>query len=211
MPLRSPSCLLVLPLCAACLGAPGGDTGGKADSGDTTGGTTDTDTVDSGDQAADDARVRALTGLPEGDEPCAAPLLVRVDYTVDGDTFWATPDGGGDQVKVRFIGVNSPEIAHGDTPADCYGDEAWSWSAARLEGNLVWLTYDAECEDRYGRTLAYVFRDATDAGFFNRTMARNGIADELTIPPDDTYANDIRSDVEAAEREGLGLWGACAR
>ena len=28
--------------------------------------------------AADDARVRALTGLPEGDAPCAAPQLVRV-------------------------------------------------------------------------------------------------------------------------------------
>lgn len=180
----------------------------RADSPEDSDRTDDSDTGGGG--AADDARVRALTGLPEGEVACAEPQLVRVDFTVDGDTFYAVPDGGGERVKVRVIGVDTPEVAH-DDPAECYGDAAWDWARGELEGRLVWLTYDAECFDIYDRTLAYVFRDTTEAGFFDRALARNGYATELTIAPNDTYAQDIRADVRAAREEHLGMWSACAR
>ncbi|MFZ5475496.1 MAG: thermonuclease family protein [Myxococcota bacterium] len=188
----------------ACAGGDPADAGDPA-AGDDTG---DADTTDP--LADDDARVRALTGLPEGDSPCAEPRLVRVEYTVDGDTFEANPDDGGYDFRVRIIGVDTPEIEHED-PAECYGDEAWAWTADLLEGKLVWLTFDAECEDDYDRTLAYVFRDATDEGFVNRALARNGLAYEMTIRPNDTYADEIEADIDAARDESLGLWGACQR
>lgn len=170
----------------------------------------DTDTGEPTPQDEDDARVRALTGLPEGDVACAVPVLARVDYAVDGDTFYATPEDGGARLDVRIIGVDTPEIEH-DDPAECYGDEAFAWTSGQLEGNLVWLTFDAECVDIYGRTLAYVFRDDTEAGFFDRALARNGYATELTIEPNDTFSADIREDVRAARDEGRGMWSACSR
>lgn len=172
----------------------------------------DTSADDTGTDAlaADDARVRALTGLPEGEQPCAEPQLVRVVESVDGDTFHALPEGDDWWFSVRIIGIDTPEIAHED-PAECYGNEAWSYTASALDGKLVWLTFDAECEDVYDRTLAYVFRSADEAGFVNRAIIRNGYATQLTIPPNDTYADLFQADQRAARDEGLGLWSECVR
>ncbi len=163
-------------------------------------------------RAADDARVRALdtTQLPTAPNPCAAPLLVRVNYAVDGDTFYAYPDGGGQSIKVRMIGVDTPEIAH-DDPAECWGDAAFDYTEAALEGKLVWLTFDRECLDRYDRTLAYVTRDAGEAGFYNRQLVRQGQATAFEVPPNSAFANDFEADERAARSERLGLWGACNR
>ena len=169
----------------------------------------DTD-ADADALAADDARVRALTGLPEGDQPCAAPQLVRVLEAVDGDTFHALPEGASRYFSVRIIGVDTPEIAH-DDPAECYGDDAFAHTAGALDGRLVWLTFDAECLDVYDRTLAYVFRDSDEAGFFNRSLLRGGYGTTLTIEPNDTYADLFAADSRAARDEDAGLWAACDR
>lgn len=172
----------------------------------------DTDTGEETDEelAADDARVRALTGLPEGDLPCAEPQLVRVLEAVDGDTFHALPEGDDWYFSVRIIGVDTPEIAHED-PAECYGNEAFAYTAGALDGKLVWLTFDAECLDAYDRTLAYVFRGDDEAGFFNRSLVRNGYATTLTIPPNDTYEDLFAADARDARDEDLGLWSSCDR
>ncbi len=174
---------------------------------ETTGGETDptpTTTVD-----ADDAVVRSLTDLPEGRDPCASPRLARVDFTVDGDTFYGTYEDDGAQAHIRMIGIDTPEVSHEGEAADCYGNEAWTYAAAQLEGRLAWLTFDGDCEDDYGRTLAYVIRGEGADGFFNRRLARNGYADALTIQPNDSYADEIDADVTAARDADVGMWGAC--
>lgn len=183
--------------------------------GDDTAPDTDTDAdtdadsdTDSDDIAADDAAVRALTDLPAGDNPSFEPLLVRIDYVVDGDTFYCTPDGTTDSVKVRMIGIDTPEIAH-DDPAECYGNEAWAFTGGELTDRLAWLTADAEALDDYDRTLAYVIRDDTEAGFFNRLLAREGYAEPLSIAPNTSYAAEIQEDTDAAQAEGAGQWSAC--
>lgn len=178
----------------------------RAETGDTAAGRSEDDL------AADDARVRALTGLPEGQAPCAPPVLVRVDYTVDGDTFYATAEESGELMNVRIIGVNAPEIAHesGET-SDCYGNEAWTFSATELEGRLAWLTSDAECLDAYDRTLAYVIRGEGETGFHNRRLVRGGYATAFEVDPNDTYADDFDQDEDEARQEGRGLWSACTR
>ena len=165
---------------------------------------TPTTTVD-----ADDAAVRALTDLPEGRDPCAAPRLARVDFTVDGDTWYGTYEDDGSQAHIRMIGIDTPEVSHEGEAADCYGNEAWTYAAAQLEGRLAWLTFDGDCEDDYGRTLAYVIRGAGSDGFFNRRLARTGYADALTIEPNDSYADEIDADVAAARDADAGMWGAC--
>lgn len=156
----------------------------------------------------DDAYVRALTGLPQGEDPVADPQLVRVIDTSDGDTIWVEPDGGGEYFKVRLIGIDTPEIAH-DDPAECYGDEAWAYTTSLIKGRLVWLTFDGELYDDYDRTLAYVIHDTNEAGFINRNIARNGYALQLSIYPNTSFEDEIGDDVDAARSEDLGLWSAC--
>ena len=190
--------------CAAWFGE--GDAGldtdgdGEADSGETG------DTAE--DLSEDDARVRALTDLPEGKYPCREPLLARVAHIVDGDTAYMQPESGGSEMKVRFIGIDAPEIEH-DDPAECYGNEATAYTSAALLDHLVWLTFDAECKDFYDRDLAYVINGEGEAGFFDRALARNGFASALAIDPNTTYEDEIDADVAAAQAENLGRWGDC--
>ena len=178
---------------------------GAGDSADTE------DTTSGGDTAlaADDARVRALTDLPEGDATCREPLLARVVHITDGDTVYVQPDDGSAELKVRFIGIDTPEIAHDPDPADCYGDEAMAYTSAELSGHLVWLTFDKGCTDYYGRSLAYIIRGEGEAGFFNRELLQLGYAWTLTVDPNTTYADTFAADEAAAKRDGAGMWEHC--
>ncbi len=143
-------------------------------------------------------------------------MLVRVDYAVDGDTLYAYPQDTErfgttpSRVKVRLIGLDTPEIEH-DDPAECFGDEAWDFTRDALTGRLAWLTFDAECEDDYDRTLAYLHREADSAGFFNRALLRQGYATVLTVRPNNSFVSSFEQDEAAARADGIGLWSACPR
>jgi micrococcal nuclease len=161
------------------------------------------------EQERDDERVRALTDLPAGDPACSAPILARVNHTVDGDTLWAQPEDGGVELEIRLIGLDTPEIDHGDGGGECYGDDASAFTDGELTDNLVWLTFDLDCTDDYGRALAYLFRDDTDEGFFNRRLLRGGYATVYTFEPNTAFVDDFQDDEDAARNDGAGLWSAC--
>jgi micrococcal nuclease len=72
----------------------------------------------------------------------------------------------------------------------------------------VRLRYDAERRDRYGRTLAYVYR-AGDGLFVNAELVRRGYATVLTIAPNVAHAALFRRLAARARRAGRGLWRAC--
>ena len=189
-------------LILGCLGSPssrlGGDDGGE--DGSTTGGE-DGSTVDP-IELVDPA------SLPQGDDPCREPILVKVTYVVDGDTAWVEgPDGDED---VRFIGVDTPEIAHsaGDS-SDCYGDEAATFTRESLEGERVWLSFDAECLDYYDRTLAYIHQGTGQDDFYQRRLLHLGYAWTLAIKPNTSFEDTFDEDQAGAEGSGAGLWGAC--
>lgn len=144
--------------------------------------------------------------LPEGDAPCHAPMEMDVTWVVDGDTAWMAPVEGGEEVSVRFIGVNTPEVAHFGEPAECGGDAAQAYTHAALDGQRVWLTFDAECEDHYGRTLAYVH---LDGAFYNLRLVVDGQARTMTISPNDTFAPMFAEAQSQAQADDVGIWSAC--
>lgn len=135
--------------------------------------------------------------------PPAAGVAVR--RVVDGDTI-ELDDG----TKVRLIGIDTPESVDPRRPVECLGKEAAAHTASLLPpGTLVRLEYDVEREDRYGRTLAYVYR-AGDGLFVNAQIAADGFAQQLTIPPNVAEADEIAAAVAEARANGRGLWGgAC--
>lgn len=162
--------------------------------------------------AFDDGATMAIdpATLPAATGPCRAPLLARVTRDVDGDTVHV--DGVSEltgDLDVRFIGVNAPEIAHGaGTVAECYGDEATTFTQ-QLEGHLVWLTFDRECFDVYGRTLAYVFYGSAPEQSWERQLLRRGFARTLSIAPNTSMRPTFDGDEAIAMSEGVGLWSAC--
>ena len=144
----------------------------------------------------------ALLGgaAPTGAEPSAPDtgLVVRV---VDGDTIHVRL---GDRLeKVRYIGVNTPEVHHPRKAEQPGGDEAHAVNRRLVGGKRVRLELDVRTRARYGRLLAYVWVGAT---MINAELVRLGYAQVMTIPPNVRHQAlflKLQRDAREAER---GLW-----
>lgn len=148
--------------------------------------------------------------VPKG--ACAPDRTESVACVLDGDTFDIKQCGENGE-RIRMLGIDAPEIAHEDEPADCWGYEATAELDRVLSNEEVLLTFDRECTGIYGRTLAYVWIDEGEDGFLlvNQWMLQEGHARVF----DEDFGEPIRlkEDFQAAEDEararGVGLWGAC--
>ena len=69
-------------------------------------------------------------------------------------TFIANQNGK--EIKVRLIGLIRQKTVKPNTPVQPFGKEASNYSKKTLTNQDVYLEYD-EKQDRYGRTLAYVW------------------------------------------------------
>lgn len=136
-------------------------------------------------------------GLPEG-------VDLTVERVVDGDTIVVTG-----RRFIRLIGVDAPETVDPRRAVGCFGKEASGFLKSVLpEGTVVRLVGDAEQEDRFGRTLAYVYR-LSDGLFVNAELLRQGFAQVLTIAPNVAHADEFVALARDARSSSQGLWGAC--
>ncbi len=130
-----------------------------------------------------------------------------VRRVVDGDTLVVDLDG--EDERVRLVGIDTPESVKPNSPVECFGKEAAAHTTQLLpKGTRVRVELDAEPRDRYGRLLGYVHR-ADDGLFVNLALARDGYANQLTIPPNVAYEPAFRAAVREARAAGAGLWSAC--
>jgi micrococcal nuclease len=146
--------------------------------------------------------LRAQSDEPAGDLGSAQVLRV-----VDGDTIRVRLDGRTE--RVRYIGVDTPESVKPGTPVQCYAKRASAANAALVAGRSVKLVTDAEQRDRYGRLLAYVYREP-DGAFVNARLVRDGFARTLTIAPNVAHEREFTQLAGDARRARRGLWGSCA-
>ena len=128
---------------------------------------------------------------------------VYVKRVVDGDTFVAT-NSEGKEIKVRLIGIDTPETVKPNTPVQPYGKEASNYSKQHLNGKDVYLEYDKEKEDRYGRTLAYVWLDENI--MYNEELVKNGLAREKYFSPNGKYRSLFEKDEQQAKKDKVNLW-----
>jgi micrococcal nuclease len=131
--------------------------------------------------------------LPAGDDAV-------VDHVVDGDTLRTTDDE-----RVRLLNIDTPEVdGH-----ECWSGEATDFLASLIPpGTEIRLAYDVERLDRYGRTLAHVYRRA-DGLWINLAMVEVGAARPYVLQPNDTWYAPIEVAAFEARDAGDGLWGAC--
>ncbi|WP_166789768.1 thermonuclease family protein [Cryobacterium fucosi] len=141
----------------------------------------------------------------------ADAVAMTVEHVHDGDTLFLRTDQPNalvpstDAVKVRLIGIDTPEI--GDA-AECFGDEATLALRALVpDGSTVWVSADREPTDRFDRSLFYLWTD--DGRFVNYELVSGGAAESLVIPPNDAYYPLLRSVEDAATAAGTGMWGVC--
>lgn len=145
--------------------------------------------------------------VDRGGPVAAGPAVVLA--VLDGDTVVVRMAGY--EGPVRIVGVDTPEIRHGDEPAACFGPEAAASTTAWLAGRPVVVRPAREQRDRYGRLLASV--EGVEGPLAGRDLARalalSGLARALPIAPnlDDAPAIDER--VARARLLRRGLWAAC--
>ena len=135
-------------------------------------------------------------------DPPKDAVRAKVQRVSDGDTFVATVRGR--RERIRVIGVDTPESVDPSRPDEPYGQEASDFAKHYLDGETVRLAGDAEPRDRYGRMLAYVWLE--DGTFWNALLVAEGYAQQLTIPPNVTYADLFRQLAREARQHDRGLW-----
>jgi endonuclease YncB( thermonuclease family) len=152
------------------------------------------------------------TPVPEGSEPRAEGYPAKpeglenaqVVKVVDGDTL--DVDMGGQTVRLRLIGINTPESVDPRQAVECFGREASSKAKELLEGQAVQLEADTSQDerDRYDRLLRYVWMP--DGRLFNLEMIAQGYAFEYTYETPYKYQAEFQQAQESARSAQAGLW-----
>lgn len=123
----------------------------------------------------------------------------RIKTIYDGDTV-VLEDGQ----KIRFLGINTPEISHRGNQADAGGNEAKSWLIAKLKDGKVRLETDVEKTDSYGRTLGHLFTENNE--HLNVLLVAEGLAQASIWPPNLKYTTALVAAEQHAEHAKLGIW-----
>ena len=127
-----------------------------------------------------------------------------VTKVVDGDTFWGERNDG-TRVKVRMIGIDAPETRRSEfKEIGYYGEEAKAFLTERIDNQEVYLRFDVDSLDQYGRTLAYVYLE--DETFVNAEMIENGYAKMVTFPPNVEHVKLFERLQREAREKSVGLW-----
>jgi len=129
--------------------------------------------------------------------PSQLVTFTKVIRVVDGDTI-EVEDGQ----KVRYIGVNTPELQ----TSECFATQAAEINKNLVLGKVVKLKKDVSDTDKYSRLLRYVYINDM---LVNNELLKNGAAKIETIPPDTKYKNEFTESEKYAKDNNLGLWSNC--
>lgn len=132
-------------------------------------------------------------------------IYCTVTEVVDGDTVRVKMKNG-EIKKVRMIGVDTPESVHSDSSKNCEeGKIASDYTKSLLTGKNVYLEYDVDIEDNYGRTLAYIYLE--DETFVNGLLIEKGYAKTMSIKPNVKYEGLLKQKELKAQLSNIGFWG----
>lgn len=138
--------------------------------------------------------------------PTGATTSGVVSRVVDGDTIVVTTDGT--KMKVRYIGMDTPETVDPRQSVQWMGPEASDANKQLVLGRTVVLERDVSEVDQYGRLLRDVWlEDPTGWVFVNLELVVLGYAQVTTYPPDVKYVDELLAAQDEARTLGLGLWG----
>ncbi|GAT68217.1 nuclease [Planomonospora sphaerica] len=157
--------------------------------------------------------VTALVALPLTASPAAAAgsaaglprgvQKARVVRIVDGDTIEVRFGKSSRAVRVRLLGLDTPEYGR------CWFDSATERARTLLPlGRTAYLLRDRDYKDHYGRRLFYVYnhRGLSVA----RNLIRYGYAKSLLYRKNDRYIRTMRLEEARARKRRLRIWsGRC--
>ena len=132
-------------------------------------------------------------------EQSSAQTWYTVKWVNDGDTIVLA-----NEQRVRYIGIDTPEIAHENQAAEPFSYTARSFNESLIASKKIRLEFDEERHDPYGRLLAYIFLQ--DGTFINARLLQNGLAYFLYRPPNVKYASILLKSQQEAMKAKIGIW-----
>jgi micrococcal nuclease len=141
----------------------------------------------------------AVPSCGDSDSGEETALVIRC---LDGDT--AELEDG---TKVRFLGVDTPEVSKND----CYALEAKYFTESLILNEEVILEPDANTDDtdQFGRLLRYVWIEVGDQRrLVNKELLLKGYARSF-MDSKLTMKDELRAAEAQAQATGAGLWCAC--
>jgi len=125
-----------------------------------------------------------------------------VIHVYDGDTI-AVKTGKMIE-KVRFLGIDTPEMKDKRGVAQCYSKQAKKFLKNLILNKSVRLERDSIAKNRdvYGRLLRYVYLDST---LLNAELLKSGYAYTYTRSPI-TKLNEFMGYEKSAQKLERGLW-----
>ena len=127
-----------------------------------------------------------------------APVVTRV---IDGDTIEVNI--GGTLFRVRYIGIDTPELDDERPEFYALAQEATLYNRQLVEGQDIRLEKDVSETDQYGRLLRYVYVGDV---FVNAELVRLGLAEARAYPPDTKYQSLLKAMEDEAKQAGRGMW-----
>lgn len=128
-----------------------------------------------------------------------AEKRAQVRWVADGDTIVLT-----DGERVRYAGINAPEVAHDGEPGELLADEARAFNQQLVLGRWLNLELAENSRDHYGRLLAYVFLE--DGTFVNGELVEQGYAHLIRRQPSIRYWERLLHLQRQALKKKKGLW-----
>ncbi len=134
--------------------------------------------------------------------------LYEILNVIDGDTFDIKVDDK--KVRVRMLGIDTPETVDPRKPLQCFGKEASDNTKKILLNHFVSLKTDFNQPsiDKYNRLLAYIYDE--NGLLINRYLLENGFAREYTYGSPYSKQKEFKKLEKEAKKKKLGLWGECA-
>lgn len=129
---------------------------------------------------------------------------VRVVKVIDGDTVDVRINA--QTVRLRLIGIDTPESVDPRKPVQCFGIEASNYTKRILLNQTVYLERDATQGeyDAYKRLLVYIWLD--NSTLFNQKIIADGYAFEYTYRIPYRYQTAFKAAQQSARRSQAGLW-----
>lgn len=122
---------------------------------------------------------------------------------VDGDTAYFIIDD--EEVKFRFLAIDTPESVSTTKKVEPYGKEASDYTCEKLtNANEIVLEYeDSNKTDKYGRSLAWIW---VDGALLQKELLENGLGKVAYIYGKYRYTNSLCLAQKTAFENKLNVW-----
>lgn len=129
---------------------------------------------------------------------------VKFSKCVDGDTAIVILDD--DEIKLRFLAIDTPESVHPTIGEEEHGKEASEYTCTELKyAEKIEIEYDNNSDklDKYSRHLVWVF---VDGELLQGKLIEKGLAEVAYLYDDYKYTAILEKKQLIAQTKKIGIW-----